>query len=222
MDLKQRKLNKTEWNNTEVPVSQEEKRILKLICEGYHDVNIKMNLNQSLSSVIKLDATDEMEAYLYERYFNKEVKKMIKKYGNESMLESEPGTKELKKLRKTDMMKIDNMDNTISDKKEMIFEYVLLDMIYMILKYLKKKNDKYSLAMYTLVHLMGSTISNTNKYILKLANNVIGYANENTSILETISRAYEYIEKNPVLLKYEDLSLFEHQKRIYNTFNSKM
>ena len=53
MDLKQRKLNKAEWNNVEVPVSQEEKRILKLICEGYHDVNKKMNVNQSLSNVIK-------------------------------------------------------------------------------------------------------------------------------------------------------------------------
>ena len=220
MDLKQRKLNKAEWNNVEVPVSQEEKRILKLICEGYHDVNKKMNVNQSLSNVIKIDTTDEMAAYLYERYFSKEVKKMIKKYGNENMIECEPGTKEMKKLKKTDTMKIDNMDNTISDKKEMIFEYVLLDMIHMILKYLKKKNDKYSLAMYTLVHLMGSTIPNTNIYILKLANNIIGYANANTSVLETIGRAYEYIEKNPVLLKYDDLSLFEHQKRIYNTFNS--
>lgn len=109
MDLKQRKLNKAEWNNVEVPVSQEEKRILKLICEGYHDVNKKMNVNQSLSNVIKIDTTDEMAAYLYERYFSKEVKKMIKKYGNENMIECEPGTKEMKKLKKTDTMKIDNI-----------------------------------------------------------------------------------------------------------------
>ena len=75
MDLKQRKLNKTEWNNTQVPVSQDERRILKLICDGYHDVSLKMNVNQSLSQVIKLDMTPEMEAYLYERYFSGDVKK---------------------------------------------------------------------------------------------------------------------------------------------------
>jgi hypothetical protein len=41
MDLKQTKLTKTEWNNTEVPVSDDEKRVLKLIRDGFKDVNIK-------------------------------------------------------------------------------------------------------------------------------------------------------------------------------------
>jgi hypothetical protein len=220
MDLKQRKLNKTEWNNTEVPVPQEEKTILKLICDGYHDVKIKMNINQSIYQVMKLEATAEMDAYLYERYFSKEVKKIIKKYGNDT-ISYEPQMTELKKLKKVETMRIDNMDKTIADKREMIFEYILLDMISIILKSLKKQNNKYSLALYTLVHLLGSTIPNTNKYVLELANIVIEYGNKHTTILDTIDRAYEYIEKNPVLLKYEDLSLFDHQKRIYNVFKNR-
>lgn len=221
MDLKQRKLNKTEWNNTEVPVSQDERRILKLICDGYHDVSLKMNVNQSLSQVIKLDMTPEMEAYLYDRYFSGDVKKIIKKYGNDEVEYIKPGSNTMKKLKKTDSIKIDNMDKTITEKKEMIFEYVILDMISMILKSLKKKTDKYSLALYTLTHLLGTSIINTNTYILDFANKVIEYGNKHTSILETIGRAYEYIEKNPVLLKYDDLTLFDHQKRIYNVFRSK-
>ena len=143
MDLKQRKLNKTEWNNTEVPVQQDERRILKLICDGYHDVSLKMNVNQSLSQVIKLDMTPEMEAYLYERYFIGDVKKIIKKYGNDEVEYIKPGSNTMKKLKKTDTIKIDNMDKTITEKKEMIFEYVILDMISMILKSLKKQTDKY-------------------------------------------------------------------------------
>lgn len=221
MDLKQRKLNKTEWENTEIPVLQDERRILKLICDGYHDVNIRENINQSLFQVIKLDTTQEMEAYLYERYFSKYIKKIIKKYGNDAVDIHGPETKMIKKLKKIDAIKIDNMDKTILDKKEMIFEYVLLDMISMILKSFKKHTDKYSLALYTLTHLLGSSIPKTNKYVLGFAHKVLEYGNAHTSVLDTIGRAYEYIEKNPILLKYDDLSLFEHQKRIYNVFQSK-
>ena len=39
MDLNQQKLTKTEWDTTEIPISQEEREILKLIITGYSDVN---------------------------------------------------------------------------------------------------------------------------------------------------------------------------------------
>ena len=221
MDLKQTKLTKTEWENTEIPVGPDEKRILKLICDGFHDVSIKMNLNQSLYQVIKIPNSPEMEAYLYERYFSKDVKKMMKKYGNETIGDFNPTLKSAKKLKKSDVFKIDNMDSNIAAKKDMIFEFVLLDMVTVILKSFTKGTSKYSLALYTLIQLLGSSIPSTNTIVLELANRAIEYGNERTSVLNTIHRAYEYIEKNPVLLKYEDLTLFEHQKRIYNVFQTK-
>lgn len=221
MDLKQTKLTKTEWENTEIPVGQEEKRILKLICDGFHDVSIKTNLNQSLYQLIKTNNSPEMESYLYERYFSKEVNKTMKKYGSDTIVSFNPRTKSTNKLKKTDIMKIDNMDNNISEKKDKIFEFVIIDMVTTILKSFTKGNDKYSLALYTLIQLLGSSIPQTNAIIIDLANRVIEYGNARTSVLNTIHRAYEYIEKNPVLLKYEDLSLFDHQKRIYNLFQNK-
>ena len=45
MDLNQQKLTKTEWDTTEIPISSEEKEILKLIIDGYKDVNILYNKN---------------------------------------------------------------------------------------------------------------------------------------------------------------------------------
>ena len=54
MDLKQTKLTKTEWENTEIPAADDEKRILRLICDGFHDVSIKTNLNKSLYQLIKI------------------------------------------------------------------------------------------------------------------------------------------------------------------------
>ena len=48
MDLRQNKLSKREWETIEQPVSDNEKKILKIIKEGYHNVNMKLNNKQSL------------------------------------------------------------------------------------------------------------------------------------------------------------------------------
>ena len=69
MDLTQRKLNKSEWESIEVPVSQSEQKILKLIIEGFNDVNIKSNDQKSLISFLKIDYNDKMEDYLFNKYF---------------------------------------------------------------------------------------------------------------------------------------------------------
>ena len=65
MDLNQRKLTKTEWNNIEIPVSEEEKEILLLITRGYNDVNIKYNKATSLFGFLKIEYNEIMEDYLY-------------------------------------------------------------------------------------------------------------------------------------------------------------
>ena len=74
MDLTQSKLSRTEWNSIEVPVSQREKEILKLIDDGFNNVNIKYNSNQSLLSIIKIDKNEEIEAFLYTKYFEEKFK----------------------------------------------------------------------------------------------------------------------------------------------------
>ena len=55
MDLKQRKLNKSEWDSIEISVSKTEIDILNMIIKGYHDVNIKVNNNNSLFTFLKIE-----------------------------------------------------------------------------------------------------------------------------------------------------------------------
>ena len=43
MDFSQSKLTKTEWESIEIPVSQSEKEILKLITNGFNNVHIRTN-----------------------------------------------------------------------------------------------------------------------------------------------------------------------------------
>ena len=61
MDLKQRKLNKSEWESIEVPVSSSENDVLKMIIAGFHDVNTKTNNHLSLISYLKIELTSKME-----------------------------------------------------------------------------------------------------------------------------------------------------------------
>ena len=69
MDLSQTKLSKGEWESIEVPVSQDEQNILKMICHGYYDVTIKNNTNLSLLGYLKIQYSESMEDFLYKRYF---------------------------------------------------------------------------------------------------------------------------------------------------------
>ena len=74
MDLTQRKLSKAEWESIETPVSSEEKRILQMIQNGYHDVNIHTNDHLSLFSFVKIEQNDSTELLLFTKYFEEKLK----------------------------------------------------------------------------------------------------------------------------------------------------
>ena len=77
MDLTQVKLSKTEWMNIEILVSDQEKQVLCLIQDGYHNLNIKRNENSSMLSLMKIEYTPEIETHLYLKYFEKEIIGMV-------------------------------------------------------------------------------------------------------------------------------------------------
>ena len=77
MDLKQRKLTKSEWEYIEIPVSASENEVLQLIVKGYSDVNIRINKTNSIFTYLKIDYTPQLEEYLYKKYFDTRVKKLI-------------------------------------------------------------------------------------------------------------------------------------------------
>ena len=217
MDLKQTKLTKIEWNNTEIPVSSDEMRILKLISDGFHDVNIKSNVNQSMFQIVKIDVTPENEVYLYNSYFEKEINHIIKKYGD-TIITYIPILAQTKQPKKIDKIRLHNIDKTIETKRSIIFEYVLLEFVRSILKSISSRTSKYAFALYTIIQLKKCSIPNVNKYVLEFVDNVIQIANEMISIVDVIHKAYDFIEKNPTLLKYEDATLFKHQKQLFTIF----
>jgi len=231
MDLTQNKLSRSEWETIEVPVSENEKQILTMIKQGYHDVNIRSNETQSMFSFVKIEQTVEIEFFLYKNYFEKHVLSMITKYGKgtpleqyltmSSVLSINPGG-ELKTLKSADSIRIQNLDNNIQLNKTHIFEYLLLDLCKDLLKNISNKKQKYAFYLYTLLQLKKSSIKYINKHVLSVLDITIKYANELTKTSEIITNAYEFIERNPYLLKYEDKTLFPHQKDLFTIFRKPM
>ena len=76
MDLNQRKLNKSEWESIEIPVSKTEQDILHLIISGFNDVNIRINNNNSIFTFLKIEYSEKMEDYLFNKYIRKRYEKI--------------------------------------------------------------------------------------------------------------------------------------------------
>jgi len=80
MDLTQRKLSKSEWNSIEMPVSKDEEAILKLITSGFSDVNIRTNKTNSLFSFLKIEYSQQMEDFLYNKHFAERIKTLLQRH----------------------------------------------------------------------------------------------------------------------------------------------
>ena len=244
MDLTQSKLSRTEWNSIEVPVSQSEKEILKLIDDGFNNVNIKYNSNQSLLSIIKIDKNEEIEAFLYTKYFEEKFKKIKTQYESATRgakLDFEIPSisqKTLKKLKKADLIRLDCVDNTIQKYREKILEFVQLDLVESMMaiqdsikiektkdktkdkskEKTKNQNIKKStiFAAYSLIQIKKASITNKNKYVATVVDNFVNHILKNEETKDFVYKSPEIIEKNMDILKYADKELFSHQKQLFS------
>jgi len=219
MDLNQRKLNKSEWENIEIPVSKEEIEILKLIIDGYQNVNIKYNKCLSLFGFLKIDYNEVMEDYLFNKYFSEILKKMIKKYEITYLNIDVNGNPNLKKA---DLIRLQKNDVANLDKIN-VYEFILLDHIEKLYKYKTKASKKWIFHYFTLYKLMKNSVSRINRHVVKLVNLIIHVLEKENENLNNyiIENAYEIIEKNENLMKYSDMTLYSHQKEIFTICKNK-
>ena len=121
MDLSQKKLTKEEWEALEVPVHTNELIILKLIRDGYSNLNIRYNNISSLLDFMKITKDISLfHGYLYERYCKEQMDKLVKKYKCEKL---NVKSRVKIKLKKADIIRIDNTDTRLHGTK--IYEFLL-------------------------------------------------------------------------------------------------
>ena len=223
MDLNQRKLNKSEWASIEVPVSREEQNVLNMIVAGFNDVNIKQNHTSSVFTYLKIEYSEKMEDYLYNNYLSSRCSKL-----QESIKQIDSSFVFIKvnsniKINSADKIRLErNDENTL--RKHNLYEYLLITyaekFAHYKMKEITKSPGKVSQSSmyyyYTLYKLLRNNVTRVNKHVLAICNNIIQLFQNDVDIANIIEHADEYIEKNDTLIKYEDLTLYEHQKEIFS------
>lgn len=221
MDLKQRKLNKAEWESIEVPVSQPEMDVLNLIIKGSHDVNLKLNHHNSIFTFLKIEYSTKMEDYLFSKYFKPTVDKI------EALLIKGFAAK-YKCIKVDDNIKIKSADKIRLErndelKKQDIYENVLIGHIEKVCQYKFTEPNQRLAAFhyYTLYKLSKNSVAGVNRHISDLTQKVLGLLADDIDMSVIIDNAVDFIERNPSLLKYADMELYEHQKEIFTVCKNK-
>jgi hypothetical protein len=214
----QTKLTKSEWESVEVPVSEDEKRVLNLIIEGYSNVNIKHNNNKSLFSYAKIEKSDLIETYFYKKFFQPIVKTIVCDSKEITNFDSSIKDVKMDKLKTADTIRINNMNSNIESMSSTIIEYIFLNFAKEMIAMFSAKNSRYAFYLYTLIQLRKVSIENINRHVLNFVDICIKEVNSETQLSNILRNSYDFIERNPNIFKYGDISLYDHQKRLFNIF----
>ena len=139
MDLRQTKLTKNEWDALEVPVPKQEHVILKMIYEGYSNLNHTFNYTLSLMAYIKISHDSyKFHGYFYTKYFLPLFQKIHKQNELSYPILTFPDLKNKIKLKKADEIRIKNSEKKLDTVKNELFEFVILDLLRKMFKNKKK------------------------------------------------------------------------------------
>jgi len=225
--LIQVKLTGEEWNGVEIMEPEDEMRILKLIIDGFHDVNMVFNMHLSLMSRLKITHTPEMEDYLFDEYFKKRVERIISVGGMHNRSNQfEITAKSKKVMKKVDLMRIQNMNTTFGGSGDTYDHHIMNTIEAM----LEAKNsaaaaiapgtvatgpNEWMKHYYTLKLMLQKSVTGINAHIIDFANYIIEEFKDEVEIAGFLRCAYRFVEQNENIFKYADFQLYDHQKQLF-------
>ena len=216
VDIAQTKLTKLEWESIEIPVSQDEEEILKLICNGFNDVSKTYNKTLSLFGTLKVENSENIDKYLFYQYLfdklknpNKIIQIDIPEFNSKKI-----------NIKKATSMKIKNSEHFLESKELIIYEFVILDVINKFALAIQKKDLSSTMYFYTIHNLFNINITNKNHVFMDYCEKLLNKYESGIQQLQIIENGYNIIERNNYLLKYGDIKLFDHQKKIFSLFNN--
>lgn len=219
--LSQTKLTASEWESIEIPVPESEMKILTMMHDGYGKDNVNRITNPNLNMIrfTKLSPSPEIHAFLYGKYFYpiiqsslqvmKSKYKPFAEYRINNTIE-----KIAKKLKKADKIRIETTDQLIQTSNHSIFEFDCMRTCNTILQY-AATNKSFVKPLCVLLQWNKSIIEHTNPHVKDFIQLVVDYGRKYTSISTVIEHADTIVEKNADLYKYENLSLYMHQRELY-------
>ena len=213
MNFNQNKLTKTEWNSIEIPINDKEKSICKLISSGFNNVNISINNSQSLMAYLKISYSETLDNYIYNKYIQDDLIAIYKKFNKAHYTKK---NKNNISIKKADTIRFNNTDKLLSQNKNDIIEFVIMDMVYKLFKYEKKKDTKkWLFYYYTISKIIKFNIHLFNNIFKNELQNILNNLKETINLTEIIGFGVEIIEKNKFIYKYCDDKLYDHQKELF-------
>ena len=230
--LSQVKLTGEEWNGIEIMEPEAEMRILKLIIDGFHDVNHVFNLHMSLISRLKITLTPEIEDYLFHEYFKKRVERVISRLnsglggcgdggGSSTVANFEIRAKSKNTMKKMDLMRIQNMNTTFGGSGD-TFDHHIMNTIEAIVDAKEAAATAVGIGpnewmkhYYTLKLMLQKSVIGVNSHIIDFANYVIELFKDQVQMIGFLRNAYRFIEQNDAVFKYADFQLYDHQKQLF-------
>ena len=213
MDIAQTKLTKLEWESIEIPVSEDESEILTLIKNGFSDTNIKYNKTQSLFTMLKIEQSDNIDKYLFQQYIANTLK-------NANTLYEIPtfNTKKMA-IKKITQMKLTNSESSFETKKKNIYEFIVVEILNKLAKSIKNNDSEYATHFYTLYKMINLHVSKKNDVLMIYCQDILNKYEQDIKFLDVVKHGCNIIERNTNILKYGDIKLFDHQKKIFSIFN---
>ena len=220
MDFSQKKLTKYEWEAIEQPLPKNEIAILQMVHKAYANVHYSYNTNKSLIDVMKLtiDKKGLIHNFLFSLYFEQNIKKIIKT-NNLTYKIKHFKTKDIA-IKKADKIRIQNTETKMASFHHIIFEFELMKCVERFLQCKNKNETKSYYYYYTLFHISKCSILNVNAPLLEFIQHILNQYQDSMSVKKMVCMAYEFIEKNTILLKYSDEQLYEHQKELFTVVKS--
>jgi len=214
------KLTKEEWGTIEVPCSDNEKRILALISDGFADVNISRNYTLSLAQHMKITNPAQFDDYIYKNYFQAKLEELYKKYSVVPPPVEKGQKKEKLVLKKADLIRMENTTKHIEDQKSHIFEFMLLELLEKLLAGKPTKIKKeWLFYLYTIHKLLKYKIEHVNnefrRQLTEVLSGIVAKFKPTELMLALVEQSYTLIEKNDYLLRYADETLYDHQKQLF-------
>ena len=234
MDLTQRKLSKSEWDGIEIPVNKDELEILQLIVNGFSNVQLKVNNTNSIFTQLKIEYNDQIEEFLYANFFADKIKTLVQKYNISficfTSLRKKTGDEDrdiyyinvatIVKLKSSDQIRLSRLNTETISSNNNIYEFVLYNNLEKMLEYKEKNNHKWMYYCYTLNKLIKNNVEKVNRFLKEIIETFIKNYEKDVDLLYILRNSSEIIEKNPNILKYSDLSLYDHQKTIFAAIKS--
>jgi hypothetical protein len=206
----QPKLSKAEWASVEEPVSENEQQILHMIIAGFNNINVCHNLNQSILSCSKIEKSELIENYLYHKFF----KPIIQSIKGAPVFKIKEDA--VKQLKKADQIRLENIGLKLHENRNTIIEFVFLDFVKEMIQ--SPKRNVVAFNLYTLKQLRNISVDNLNSIVMDFVDKCIQQTETKIVLNGIISGAPAFIEQNHNLYKYGDISLFDHQKRLFSIF----